>query len=252
MDRTRRAWCLLPTLLGAGCATWPPAEQAGAPAGGGPALGEAWHPVALPGKKTTVYSARHRDGRAVVHARAEGSASMWRRHARLPAAELGTLRFSWRVDALNTGASVTDLDREDAVARIVLAFDGDRARLSPRTRAMFDLARALSGEEPPFATLMYVWETAQPVGTVVVNPRTDRIRKIVVDAGPAHLGQWREHRRDLVADYVQAYGEAPGALTGVALMTDSDNTRARAEAWYGPVVLEPRSTTRRAPGHRST
>lgn len=200
-----------------------------------------WHDMPLPGKRATRYAPGRKDGRVVVHARADASASMWRCHTRIAPADLGLLRFSWRVDALNAAASVADLEREDAVARLVLAFDGDRARLSPRTRAMFDLARSLTGESPPFATLMYVWETAEPVGTVVVNPRTDRIRKLVVDTGPEHLGRWREHRRDLTADYLQAYGEPPGALVGMALMTDSDNTRTRAEAWYGPVVLEPRA-----------
>lgn len=204
-----------------------------------------WHDVPLPGKRATRYARSRKDGRTVVHARADASASMWRCHTRILPSELGLLRFSWRVDALNAQASVADVEREDAVARLVLAFDGDRARLSPRTRAMFDLARSLTGEAPPFATLMYVWETAEPAGTVIVNPRTDRIRKVVVDSGATHLGHWREHRRDVAADYLQAYGEPPGALIGVALMTDSDNTRSRAEAWYGPVVFEPRAAARR-------
>jgi len=197
-----------------------------------------WQPVGLPGKRATRYQAGRRDGRAIVHARAEGSASMWRRQARIEAAALGTVRFSWRVDALNPAASVADIDREDAVARLVLAFDGDTGRLSARTRALFDLARALTGEAPPFATLMYVWDTHAPPDSVVINPRSDRIRKIVVDSGPTHLGQWREHRRDLVTDFQRAYGEPPGALIGMALMTDSDNTAARAEAWYGPVTFD--------------
>ncbi|RYF36754.1 MAG: DUF3047 domain-containing protein, partial [Comamonadaceae bacterium] len=31
----------------------------------------------------------------------------------------------------------------------------------------------------------------------------------------------------------------PGALVGVAIMTDSDNTRSLAKAWYGPVRFAP-------------
>lgn len=259
IDPRRRAW-LLGALGGglAGCAglsddaSLPSTPAATAPVGGplpAPSL-PPWHAVPLPGKRATRYAAGRKDGRLVVHAHADGSASMWRCHTRIAPADLGLVRFSWRVDALNPQASIGDLEREDAVARIVLAFDGDRARLSPRTRAMFDMARMLTGEEPPFATLMYVWETAKPVGSVVVNPRTDRIRKLVVDSGPEHLGRWREHRRDLAADYLQAYGEPPGALIGVAMMTDSDNTRTRAEAWYGPVVLESRAAALRVLEHR--
>ena len=93
----------------------------------------------------------------------------------------------------------------------------------------------LTGEEPPYATLMYVWDTHAPIDTLVTSPRTDRIRKWVLDSGPAELGRWRDHRRDLRADFVQAFGEAPGRLRSVALMTDADNTGGSARAWYGPL-----------------
>jgi hypothetical protein len=172
-----------------------------------------------------------------VHARAQGSASMWRRKMDVPAERLGQARWAWRVDRLNPQASIADADVEDAVARVIFAFDGDRSRLSARNRAMFDLAQALTGEPPPYATLMYVWETRKPLGSVVVNPRSDRIRKLVVDSGPEHLGTWRVHQRNLVADYERAFGEKPGPLMAIGKMTDADNTRASAEAWYGAIEL---------------
>jgi len=37
------------------------------------------------------------------------------------------------------------------------------------------------------------------------------------------------------ADFVKAFGEAPGALLAIGIMTDTDNTRSEAQAWYGPV-----------------
>jgi hypothetical protein len=75
------------------------------------------------------------------------------------------------------------------------------------------------------------------VGSVIINPRSDRVRKIVVDSGAQHLRQWRDHRRDLAADFRLAFGEEPGALKSVALMSDSDNTRSSAMAWFGEVDL---------------
>jgi hypothetical protein len=95
--------------------------------------------------------------------------------------------------------------------------------------------RALTGEEMPYATLMYVWCNRRSPGTVVHNPRTSRIRKLVLESGPARLAKWLDYERDIRADYERAFGEAPGALVGVAVMTDSDNTRSTARAWYGPV-----------------
>jgi hypothetical protein len=119
----------------------------------------------------------------------------------------------------------------------MLAFDGNPSRLNARTRMMFDLMQNLSGEPPPFATLMYVWDSQAEVGSVVLNKRSDRIRKIVLESGPTHLGQWRSYERDVRADYRRAFGEDSGALIGLAVMTDSDNTQSRAEAWYGEIRL---------------
>ena len=84
---------------------------------------------------------------------------------------------------------------------------------------------------------MYVWDATAPVGTVIINPRSDRIRKIVLDSGPQELRRWREHRRDLAADYRLAFGAEPGALSAIAVMTDSDNTGSSARSWYGAVHL---------------
>lgn len=195
---------------------------------------DGWHEVKLPGKTATHYAFVHKDGRPAIEARSEQSASMWRR--RLGEGPLPReLRFSWWVQDLITDASVADVAREDAPARLLLAFDGDTSRLPPRTRAMFDLAEALTGERPPYATLMYVWDARAPLGSVVVNPRSDRIRKIVVDSGSTGLRSWRDHRRRVDEDFRLAFGEEPGRLAAVALMTDSDNTRSRARTWYGPV-----------------
>lgn len=235
-DLGRRALFSVPLLgLGLqGCAGWGGLLRGeGSPA----AQAEGWHEVPLPGKRLTQYAPVHKDGRAAVHARAQESASMWRRKVNVPAEQLGRVRWTWRVDRLNPQASISDVDAEDAVARVIFAFDGDRSRLSARNRAMFDLAQALTGEAPPYATLMYVWETSTALDTVVLNPRSDRIRKWVVDSGSTHLGTWRLHERNLAADYERAFGERPGALLAIGKMTDADNTRGRAEAWYGPIEL---------------
>jgi len=206
----------------AGCASAPPA-------------GDGWHDMPLPGKTRSRYRSVRKDGRDAIEATAHDAASLWRRRVRVPAAELGTVSFSWWVGALLPRASVADIDHEDAVARVIFGFDGDHGRLSARTRAQYELATLLTGEAPPFATLMYVWDGMAPTGSVITNPRSERIRKLVVDSGPEQLGRWRDHRRDLRADYQLAFGEAPGDLISVALMTDSDNTDGQARTWYGPL-----------------
>jgi hypothetical protein len=149
------------------------------------------------------------------------------------------VRFSWKVPSLIEQADLATRDKDDAPVRIVLAFEGDRARFSARDAALSELAHALTGEPLPYATLMYVWCNQRAAGTVITSPRTDRIRKLVVESGAARLNAWLDYERDIRADYERAFGEAPGALVGIGLMTDSDNTRSHARAWYGPVRLVP-------------
>jgi hypothetical protein len=227
--RRRFARCLSLSLLAllAACAT-PPRP---------PAAAEGWQPLALPGKKPTQYSWTEKDGRPALEAASDRSASIWRKRLEPAVERVGDVAFSWWVQSLMPNASVADIDREDAVARVLFGFSGDIDKLPLRTRMKFELAQALTGEAPPYATLMYVWDSQLPVGTVVINARSDRIRKIVVDSGPAELRRWRDHRRDLAADFRLAFGEEPGPLTSMAVMTDSDNSRASARAWYGPVEL---------------
>ncbi len=202
-----------------------------------PGAGDGWHEVPLPGKQPTAYRWAEKDGRRALAAHAERSASMWRKRVDVEPARLGQVSFSWWVEDLIPKASVAEVDREDAPARVLFGFDGDRSTLPLRTRMKFELAQALSGETPPYATLMYVWDSSAPVGSVIVNPRTDRVRKIVLDSGPGELRRWREHRRDLAADFRRAFGEEPGRLVSIAVMTDSDNTGSRARSWYGSVDL---------------
>ena len=94
-----------------------------------------------------------------------------------------------------------------------------------------------TGQRLPFATLMYVWDANAPLGTIVTNTRSDRVRKIVVDVSDSALNEWHRHRRNIAADFEAAYGEPPGALVSVALMTDADNTAESSLAYVSDLVL---------------
>lgn len=196
-----------------------------------------WQHYPLPGKQATTYRYEWIDGRHAMQATAKMSASMLRQSVRVSPARLGVIRFSWKVPQLIAGADLTLRETHDSPVRLALAFDGDRSRFSMKNAMLSELALALTGEALPYATLMYVWCNACPQGEVLSSPRTDRIREIPLESGPDQLGQWRHYERDIRADYEKAFGEAPGALLDVGLMTDTDNTRQKTTAWYGAVSL---------------
>jgi hypothetical protein len=198
-----------------------------------------WQPMALPGKRKTQFHPLAHEGRQALHAVSDGSASMMRRKLSVPASELGQLQFSWQTRMLIDQADMAEREAEDAVVRVILSFEGDRSKFSARNQMLSDLSHALTGEDMPYATLMYVWCNKRPAGSLITNPRTDRIRKLVVESGKGNLGKWLDYERDIRADFIKAFGEEPGALTGIAVMTDTDNTQSKAAAWYGPISLKP-------------
>jgi hypothetical protein len=196
-----------------------------------------WEVVRIPGKVATQYSVVRLSNRRTLMASAASSASMLRKDLRIEPEQLNALNFSWQIQKLIEGADMAQRDYDDSPVRLVLAFDGDRSQFSPKNAMLSELTHALTGQPMPYATLMYVWCNQRPVNSVIQNPRTDRIRKIVVESGAGRLNQWTSYERNIRADYEKAYGEAPGALIGIGIMTDSDNTRSHAQAWYGPIQL---------------
>jgi hypothetical protein len=235
-------------LLGTACAPLGPYTARG-PAGMEPArppIGGAhqwqagekaqWREVTFPGKAPTQYRLEHAHGQPWLRADAQRSASLLSQVLNIDVAQHGRIRFAWRIEEALRDADVALREKEDSPARLILAFDGDRSEFSVKDAAMSELSQLMTGEPVPYATLMYVWCPRREVGSVVHNPRTDRIRKIVV-ANPKTGLDAGAIERDIVADYQQAFGRPPGRLIGIAIMTDSDNTQSRARTLYGPIQI---------------
>ncbi len=203
-----------------------------------PLLPSGWEPWVLhPSKAKTRYRLEKLESGMAMRADADSSASGLVSQLRIDPAKRPFLEWRWRVDSLISGADNTDRYAEDAPVRIVLAFDGDKGALPMRDRMFFEQARFFSGNEMPYATLMYIWENNKPVGTVIHNPNTGRVRKIVVASGPIGVRQWQSFRRNILEDYKLAFGQLPGKLLGVAILTDTDNTKEKVTAWYGDIKL---------------
>ncbi len=192
----------------------------------------------MAGKRSEPFEPTRVLGEAALRVQANSSVSILRQRFADGLTPVGRLTFSWKVDVLPTNADLRDPQAEDAPVRIVLAFHGDRSLLGARAHRLSELSRLLTGEELPYATLAYVWSADEPLETVVPNPRTDRIRKVVVETGKQSLGRWLRYERDVRADFIRAFGEEPGPLLAIALMTDTDNTSSQLQAWYGRLVLK--------------
>lgn len=188
-------------------------------------------------KKDTVYAVEQDAGTPILRATAKGAASAFVHLSPHDPARAPVLEWRWRADALVEGADNTEPKKEDAPVRVIVGFDGDKSTLPDPEQRRFAIAKKAAGKDLPYATLMYIWEPRQPVGTVIPSAHTSQVKMIVAESGPSALGAWRDYRRDLVADYTRAFGAAPGRIVAIAVMTDTDNTGGKAEGRYGPIRL---------------
>ena len=243
-----RTALLLLMLLLAGCTSAPIEEKAWPDVlpfssnVAGTSVPRGWQPwIISRAKNPTVYQLvkdRDTDG-VVLRAAAERSASGLKQRLDVDPNARPIVVWRWRVMDLITAADNQDRYAEDSPARLMLFFEGDTAALPLKEQMLMETARLLTGQDLPFATLMYVWENRFPPETVLRSHFTDQVKMIVAGTGQDRLGTWKTFQRNYVDDYRRVFGHAPGRLIGIGVMTDTDNTGETVEAFYGDVALRP-------------
>jgi hypothetical protein len=244
-ERRRRVSALALAWL-AGCAVIPdqpdavvlPYVKSFSDSRAGDSLPQGWESWTLSRfKKPTQYSLVDNDGRTVIKASAHTSASGLVHRLKLDPKRYPLLQWRWLVTDLIAHADNTKKNTEDSPVRVVVSFDGDMDKLPLDDRMFFDNVRLLTGQQLPYATLMYIWENRAPKASVIPNRHTSRIRMIVAESGRDKVGAWQEVTRNVYEDFKRAFGEEPGQITAIGIMTDTDNTGENVHAYYGDILF---------------
>ena len=196
-----------------------------------------WEPwIILRGNTPTTYRVAEVEGVAALEAdSAQGGSGMWRKIRIDPHAQ-PVMEWRWRVPAKVETRLVKNSSTSPAV-RLSLAFHGDPAKLDFDDRVKLRMARALTVNGLPYASLLYVWMVGVPVDTVLHSPHTDRVRMIVAESGVKRAGEWITLRRNVMEDFRRAFGEEPDDIVGVGLMTDYGDDGSRRRAYYGDITF---------------
>jgi len=201
----------------------------------GLALPDGWKPLTFKKiPKHTTYEVVKEGDLAFVKAVSEASASGLIKPIAINPREYPIVRWRWKVENILKNSDVTLKEGDDFPARLYITFEYDPDKVSLSRKLKYKAGRAIFGDIP-IAALNYIWDTKSPVGSIVENAYTDFARMIVIQSGPEKLGTWLKEERNIYEDYMKAFGEEPPMINGVAIMSDTDNTKERATAYYGDI-----------------
>jgi hypothetical protein len=169
--------------------------------------------------KKTAYSVIKENNRFVVKAESRASASALYREVHYNIEKYPFLLWSWKIDHVLSAGDGRKKEGDDYAARVYVVFP---SWLFWKTKS-----------------ITYVWASKLPAGKILRSPYTPNVAIIVLQTGNGKAGQWVRERRNVLEDYRNCFKEDPPERKAIAMMTDTDNTKENAIAWYGPISIAP-------------
>lgn len=189
-------------------------------------------------KKTEYFREELDDGSIVIRAESEQSASGFVIPIEADPKEFPILEWEWKIESVLEDGDLRKKDGDDYAARIYITFDLPTSELGFRDRIRYRAIRTFSSFDVPTRAINYIWANKAEMGTFAPNPYTDWVQLIVVQSGNDLAGEWQKQKRNIYEDYMKAFdGEEPPKITGIQIMTDSDDTKSSAKAWYGKITI---------------
>jgi hypothetical protein len=166
----------------------------------------------------TQYSVEKEDSNFVLHAFADSTASGLHKKIKINVKEWQHLSWRWKVIQLPEKGDVRFKETDDYGARVYVVFP---KLLKWNTR-----------------TISYIWAKKLPKEKKHPNPWLPKhVIMVAVESGPDSLGRWIREKRNVYEDYKNIFKEEPPKAGAIAIMSDSDNTGGKAEAFYDDFVF---------------
>jgi hypothetical protein len=191
-------------------------------------------------KKEAVYrrGIREEDGAPIIIASSDNSISTVTTPIKADPDIFRYIEWEWKIESVLPSGNMTKKEGDDFAARVYVTFDYDPSNLSFSDRIKYRLYRTFTSFEIPLRSLNYVWgNEPDKVGSTGPNPFSDWVQYVVVQSGNENAGKWFTEKRNLFEDYRMIYGEDPPMISGITIMTDSDNTGESTKAYFGKIIL---------------
>lgn len=186
---------------------------------------------------TNYIKEKRKDGATVIRAQSERSASGLVIPLTIDPATYRYIRWEWKIDSVLENGDMTRKDGDDFAARVYITFDYDKSNLGFRDRVRYFFIRTFTSFDVPLRALNYVWANKAEIETIVPSPYTDWVYLVAAQSGSERAGEWILNTRDILEDYRSAFGENPPDISGISIMTDSDNTESVSKGYYGKIWI---------------
>ncbi len=155
-----------------------------------------------------------------------------------------TLKWRWRLDEPVINANLRVKTGDDVAIKVCVMYDMPTDDLPFSEKALLGIARTISGERLPAATLCYIWDTTLVSGVIIDNAYTKRVKFMVLDGkgSDKFLKTWKSHERNLAQDFIKAFGHETKTvppMMAIVVGADSDNTSGSSLAYVSDVSLTP-------------
>ena len=166
----------------------------------------------------TNYMIGRNEGRNALVAISTASASGLYKTIKIDLEATPYLNWSWKTENTLTGINELTKAGDDYCARVYVLF---------KHTIFFWSLRSIT----------YVWSSHQPVEASWPNAYTRNAITVAVQSGSKNVGRWVSQKRHVKSDYRRLFGKTVQTADGIALMTDTDNSRQSATAYYGNIFF---------------
>jgi hypothetical protein len=166
----------------------------------------------------TRYSLVLENGVYVLKAESSKSASILYQEKRIDLEKTPFINWRWRIE--NTLGKINEQTKEgdDYPARVYVMIEPELFEIRPRA-------------------LDYVWSSNTPAGTHWKSAYSSTVIMLALRSGNQVAGQWVSEKRNLKADLKTYFKKDIRYIEGIAVMTDTDNTKLSAVAYYGDIFF---------------
>jgi hypothetical protein len=160
---------------------------------------------------TSIYTVHDESGARFLRATAKGQGIQAGKQFEWDLEAYPVLAWSWRPLEFPQGADERKSATNDSVLSVYAVFPTSR----------FSTPKSVK----------YIWSAVVPKGTRVTSS-AGRTQGVILESGSRRSGEWVEERVNVLADFKKYHGDAVLKPEGIAVLTDSDDTKSTAIGDY--------------------